>query len=623
MEKFEFNPVNGFEDGSAYPNPSNETEAREQLMRPSLQLKEFLNNLIKLLNSSEGIKEIGTSEGTLEDTIAAFVKGNNIKEIRVNDDGSIEYTRDGSTWQTSSSSGHLIMNEYGDLFQQRSRLQFLDATVEDDGEKTIIRGIKGETGEPGPQGHQGVQGETGPQGATGPQGEQGVQGPKGEKGEPGTNGRDGNSFVVRGRFNTYDELVTVYPSGELGWAYAVGTSDNNVVYNWDVEVNQWVSLGKLQGPAGPQGEQGVQGPKGEQGVQGPQGIQGIQGPIGPTGEKGEPGDKGATGPGVPTGGKTGQKLVKKSDLSYDTEWKDDDTIEVEESLESDSTTNPPNVHAVRSAYLHPNLLINSDFRNPVTQRGADILVTNTTGVYTIDRWLSYGCSVTSSNGNYISIVDSYTDTDGKAYLKQLFETPLVDGTYTISLNVVAVSSGSLKIYLKNNETKYLEVDSVGTHSFKLEDVTNATGLVIELNGFEGALSWIKLELGSIATQFVPRLYAVELLLCQRYFVKYEATTDNLMLWQCMTVGKNARFVVILPTSLRTVPTIQYDNVVFFNHNTIYPVTNIRLSLEGMEKNILNMQGDTTTNFSISSDNAGFFRIQKGGYISFDAEIYES
>lgn len=323
MEKFEFNPVNGFEDGSAYPNPSNETEAREQLMRPSLQLKEFLNKLIDLLNSSEGIKEIGTSEGTLEDTIAALVKGNNIKGIRVNDDGSIEYTRDGVQWQTSSSSGHLIMNEYGDLFQQRSRLQFLDATVEDDGVKTIIRGIKGETGATGPQGPQGVQGETGPQGAIGPQGIQGVQGPKGDQGEPGTNGRDGNSFVVRGRFNTYDELVTVYPSGELGWAYAVGTADNNVVYNWDVEIRQWVSLGKLQGPAGPQGEQGVQGPKGEQGVQGPQGIQGVQGPIGPTGEKGEPGDKGATGPGVPTGGSIGQKLVKKSDTSYDTEWVDD------------------------------------------------------------------------------------------------------------------------------------------------------------------------------------------------------------------------------------------------------------------------------------------------------------
>lgn len=150
MEKFEFNPVRGFEDGSGYPNPSNEAEAREQLMRPSLQLKEFLNNLIETLNSSEGIKEIGTPEGTLEDTLAALVKGNNIKGIRVNDDGSIEYTRDGSTWQTSSSSGHLIMNEYGDLFQQRSRLQFVDATVEDDGEKTIVRGIKGDKGATGP-----------------------------------------------------------------------------------------------------------------------------------------------------------------------------------------------------------------------------------------------------------------------------------------------------------------------------------------------------------------------------------------------------------------------------------------------------------------------------------------
>lgn len=73
MEKFEFNPVSGFEDGSAYPNPSNEQEVRAQLMRPLIQLQTYINNLVDTLNSSDGLKEIGTENGTLIDLLNDYV----------------------------------------------------------------------------------------------------------------------------------------------------------------------------------------------------------------------------------------------------------------------------------------------------------------------------------------------------------------------------------------------------------------------------------------------------------------------------------------------------------------------------------------------------------------------
>ena len=79
------------------------------------------------------------------------------------------------------------------------------------------------------------------------------------------------------------------------------------------------------GPTGPQGPQGEQGPKGDTGDTGPQGEQGIQGPQGPQGEtgpQGEQGPKGDPGEGVPTGGTTGQMLVKATDADYDAEWVD-------------------------------------------------------------------------------------------------------------------------------------------------------------------------------------------------------------------------------------------------------------------------------------------------------------
>lgn len=238
-----------------------------------------------------------------------------------------------------------------------------------------------------------------------------------------------------------------------------------------------------------------------------------------------------------------------------------------------------------------NLLINGDFQ--VWQRGVSVSIGSDKWYYTADRFRCKGSGTVEKVSNGLKVSAS---TDIQYIMEDLDFNKINGQTVTLS-------------YSKN--------DNVITSTFTC---SSAIVFDITLNAND-ILNWVKLEGGNIATQFVPRLYAVELLLCQRYFVKYEATTDDLMLWQCMTVGKNARFVVILPTSLRTVPTIQYDNVVFYNHNTIYPVTNIRFLLEGMEKNILNMQGDTTTNFSISSDNAGFFRIQKGGYLAFDAEIY--
>ena len=65
------------------------------------------------------------------------------------------------------------------------------------------------------------------------------------------------------------------------------------------------------------------GAKGEQGIQGKQGIQGEKGDTGATGAKGEQGqkgEKGDTGVGLVAGGTTGQILVKKSNLDYDTQW---------------------------------------------------------------------------------------------------------------------------------------------------------------------------------------------------------------------------------------------------------------------------------------------------------------
>lgn len=160
-----------------------------------------------------------------------------------------------------------------------------------------IQGPKGNTGEQGPQGIQGpagIQGPQGPQGVpgnTGPQGAQGIQGPAGPRGEKGDSGE---SFKILDLYPTFEALEAAQPEPNKGDAYGVGTADFNEVYLWNGA--QWKNMGRLHGPAGPEGQQGPKGETGAQGPAGPQGTQGIQGPQGSAGPQGETGPQGPAGP---------------------------------------------------------------------------------------------------------------------------------------------------------------------------------------------------------------------------------------------------------------------------------------------------------------------------------------
>ena len=135
----------------------------------------------------------------------------------------------------------------------------------------------------------------------------GPPGPQGPKGDPG------DSYTVNGLYATLSALQSAHPTGSEGDAWFVGTSDNNVVYQWDVDQSAWVNVGALKGPKGDTGETGPKGPQGPQGETGPQGLRGEKGDKGDafiysdfTAEqlaalKGEKGDTGPQGPKGDTG----------------------------------------------------------------------------------------------------------------------------------------------------------------------------------------------------------------------------------------------------------------------------------------------------------------------------------
>ena len=152
-----------------------------------------------------------------------------------------------------------------------------------------------------PSGSTGATGATGPAGATGA-GSTGATGPAGPNGPTGPTGPTGGlgATGATGQLGPAGPTGPAGPSGNDGATGATGADGSN-------------------GSDGADGATGATGPQGATGATGPAGSNGS---VGATGSTGAAGAIGATGEGVPTGGSTGQALVKVSGTDYDTEWAD-------------------------------------------------------------------------------------------------------------------------------------------------------------------------------------------------------------------------------------------------------------------------------------------------------------
>lgn len=277
------------------------TELKQKFDEGGNALKTYLNTVLLPQLEALGILEV------------LRTADNDVKFLRLNDDDVIEVSANGTTWKSTASSGHIILDQNGQQMPQRARLRFTNSIVSDNGSVTTVQGVKGDKGDTGAQGPQGVQGAVGPQGKTGPvivpsvdengvmsfaiqdtatapasvsvrgpQGPQGVQGAQGAQGTRGPQGIQG----VPGPQGVQGKQGETGPEGQTG----------------------------KQGPAGIQGPQGIQGEQGETGPAGPAGAQGATGPQGPRGERGTDGSSFVVQDIYPTLGEL------KSDFPYGNEY---------------------------------------------------------------------------------------------------------------------------------------------------------------------------------------------------------------------------------------------------------------------------------------------------------------
>lgn len=204
-------------------------------------------------------------------------------------------------------------------------------------------------------------------------------------------------------------------------------------------------------------------------------------------------------------------------------------------------------------YIQPrNLLDNSDFMNPVNQRGA----TSYTGAgYTIDRWEtnSAACKLTVEDGYIHMRNNSDSTSTATQYIRQKIENPsaLIGKTITIAARV----KGNCRLGCEGIGLTYPSYANYAawTTITLTVDISAMTGVYIAAilqgaNKSEWYCSWIALYEGSYTAEtlppYVPKGYAAEFLECRRYYKRF--TSPNASIISAGYVTSSTKNIYINP-----------------------------------------------------------------------------
>ena len=311
-----------------------------------------------------------------------------------------------------------------------------------------------------------------------------------------------------------------------------------------------------------------------------------------------------------------------------------DALAVGEAINTIST-NVQNTMATKeqvSSLSNPNLLINSDFRNPINQRGLTTYTGSAKNVYAIDRWYLNA----TDSGRTLEVLDGYIkytnpNATYQGFLLQRFDVALPEDYYTITVNVKSVSGdvwvGDL---LEDGSGGTIWGNSV---SFKLQAGINTftvhsacLGVYLQASIESNIeLYWIKLELGKLSTPFVPKSYYEEMLLCTKYYRTFIGVIGSVSV-----LDSTYAFLPIEIGGMRTSPIVGYtdgtmkinikgtDYVVSSitsNKNSTGGVVLLSLGVTGLTSDCVGCAGVALMN------NEGISDISLYNKLTLDAEIY--
>lgn len=453
--------------------------------------------------------------------------------------------------------------------------------------------------------------------------------PKGEKGDPGDNGLNGENGGY------YQPSVS--SGGDLSWT----PTDPNMPSVSSVNIK------------GPQGNQGLQGPQGIQGVPGADGVDGISPTVSvgttttgqagsqaivqnsgtetdvvldftiPRGIQGDKGDNGSTfTPSVSESGiiswtnDGGLPNPSPQNIRGPQGQNGSPGLYVGNSAPSDANirlwVKPVDDYVF--SYSNPNLLINSNFLDPINQRGEN---TYTGSSYGFDRWKgdTVGTTISVSGGGILvtGSMSQYVE------MKSMY----IGETFTLSS---CDANGNIK-YI----TGELSGSSVSGNDMSFQYIASSPGSIkVSLSG-GNRYRWAKLELGGSPTLYTPRSRAEEMVLCLRYYWRIQQTNSDFNYFGggIANAASNTYFTINLPVYMRDFPELGYGgNFQCYGGNGNFPIGSLAESPFTSTTDPIDDQTSTYTLMAVrngGSQTAGHVYnlngTTPGSYIEFDSEIY--
>lgn len=209
--------------------------------------------------------------------------------------------------------------------------------------------------------------------------------------------------------------------------------------------------------------------------------------------------------------------------------------------------------SLQGTFSNPNFIINSNLTSPINQRGQTSYQPTNGGTYTLDRWYvampvtlgllvqvaSTGINLSLQNGASWGLWSQVVELPASYIGETMTVSAKVDGEIITKTDILVSGTGS-----------------TGILSFYYDLTKNATVIRFELNSSTTSLNnieWVKLELGSVATPFVPS--EIENIKSLRYYNKQSDvinSPDSMVATSTTTLNGSITFSI----PMRITPTIR-------------------------------------------------------------------
>lgn len=199
-----------------------------------------------------------------------------------------------------------------------------------------------------------------------------------------------------------------------------------------------------------------------------------------------------------------------------------------------------------------NLLDNSDFRNPVNQRGATSYASSG---YVIDRWKIPGAITVDVLDSSVKLTCTSTSTANG--MSQYYEHPPTAGT---KLTVAMMeANGTLHVGSATMPSSSYNVALTTTNGVKVRLVTDRMAIMVPV-GESIELKWVALYEGEYTAETIPEYqpkgYGAELKECQRYYIRIGADGKNTPLGTVVGYTSTGAYLALPGFHMRDTYTVQ-------------------------------------------------------------------